>query len=93
MTGLKISKNWPAFILLLCMLRQPAIFNYDKTGQFWKKMLNRTSQQKKMPGHKPIKDRLTLALCANMSTNANVSGNCKINLLLVYPFKNPVAFK
>lgn len=40
-----------------------------------------------------MKGRLTFALCANMSANANVSGNCKINLLLVYHIKNPVAFK
>ncbi|GBN81232.1 Tigger transposable element-derived protein 1 [Araneus ventricosus] len=40
-----------------------------------------------MPGHKPMKDRLTLALCAN------ASGDCKIKPLLVYHSENPTAFK
>ena len=57
------------------------VFNCDKTGLFWKKMPRRTYimvEEKKMPGHKPMKDRLTLALCAN------ASGDCKIKLLLIY---------
>ncbi|XP_064111291.1 tigger transposable element-derived protein 1-like [Macrobrachium nipponense] len=41
----------------------------------------------KMPGHKPMKDRLTLALCAN------ASGDCKVKPLLVYHSENPRAFK
>ncbi|XP_064111358.1 tigger transposable element-derived protein 1-like [Macrobrachium nipponense] len=45
------------------------------------------AEEKKMPGHKPIKDRLTLALCAN------ASGDCKIKPLLVYHSENPRAFK
>ncbi|XP_064093865.1 tigger transposable element-derived protein 1-like [Macrobrachium nipponense] len=46
------------------------IFNCDETGLFWKKMPRRTyitEEEKKMPGHKPMKDRLTLALCAHAS--------------------------
>ncbi|GIY07058.1 hypothetical protein CDAR_282281 [Caerostris darwini] len=46
------------------------VFNCDETGLFWKKMPNRTyitTEEKMMPGHKPMKDRLTLALCANAS--------------------------
>ncbi|UYV61277.1 hypothetical protein LAZ67_1004216 [Cordylochernes scorpioides] len=57
------------------------VFNCDETGLFWKKMPNRTyitAEEKMMPGHKPMKDRLTLALCAN------ASGDCKIKPLLVY---------
>ena len=66
------------------------VFNCDETGLFWKKMPRRTfitADEKKQPGHKPMKDRLTLALCAN------ASGDCKIKPLLVYHSENPRAFK
>uniref|UniRef100_A0A5F8G8Y5 HTH CENPB-type domain-containing protein n=1 Tax=Monodelphis domestica TaxID=13616 RepID=A0A5F8G8Y5_MONDO len=66
------------------------VFNCDETGLFWKKMPRRTyitAEEKSMPGHKPMKDRLTLALCAN------ASGDCKIKPLLVYHSENPRAFK
>ncbi|UYV77858.1 hypothetical protein LAZ67_15002604 [Cordylochernes scorpioides] len=66
------------------------VFNCDETGLFWKKMPNRTyitAEEKMMPGHKPMKDRLTLALCPN------ASGDCKIKPLLVYHSENPRAFK
>ncbi|GBN50728.1 Tigger transposable element-derived protein 1 [Araneus ventricosus] len=66
------------------------VFNCDETGLFWKKMPNRTyitAEEKIMPGHKPMKNRLTLALCAN------ASGDCKIKPLLVYHSENPRAFK
>ncbi|GBO19329.1 Tigger transposable element-derived protein 1 [Araneus ventricosus] len=65
------------------------VFNCDETGLFWKKMPNRTyitAEEKIMPGHKSMKDRLTLALCAN------ASGDCK-RPLLVYHSENPRAFK
>ncbi|XP_064109669.1 tigger transposable element-derived protein 1-like [Macrobrachium nipponense] len=55
------------------------IFNCDETGLFWKKMPRRTyitEEEMMMPGHKPMKDRLTLALCANASSD------CKIKPLL-----------
>ncbi|XP_068237203.1 tigger transposable element-derived protein 1-like [Palaemon carinicauda] len=55
------------------------VFNCDETGLFSKKMPSRTyitAEEKKMPGHKPMKDRLTLVLCAN------VSGDGKIKPLL-----------
>lgn len=66
------------------------VFNCDETGLFWKKMPRRTyitAEEIKMPGHKPMKDRLTLALCAN------ASGDCKVKPLLVYHSENPRAFK
>ncbi|GBM74592.1 Tigger transposable element-derived protein 1 [Araneus ventricosus] len=65
------------------------VFNCDETGLLWKKMPNRTyitAEEKIMPGHKPMKDRLTLALCAN------ASGDCKIKPLLVHHSENPRAF-
>ena len=65
------------------------VFNCDETGLFWKKMPRRTFitvEEKKMPGHKPMKDRLTLALCAN------ASGDLKVKPLLVYHSENPRAF-
>lgn len=66
------------------------VFNCDETGLFWKKLPCRTyitAEEKKLPGHKPMKDRLTLALCAN------ASGDLKIKPLLVYHSENPRAFK
>ncbi|XP_019210812.1 tigger transposable element-derived protein 1-like [Oreochromis niloticus] len=66
------------------------VFNCDETGLFWKKMPRRTyitMEEIKMPGHKTMKDRLTLALCAN------ASGDCKVKPLLVYHSENPRAFK
>ncbi|XP_068245155.1 tigger transposable element-derived protein 1-like [Palaemon carinicauda] len=46
-----------------------------------------TAEEKKLPGHKPMKDRLTLALCANATSD------CKVKPLLVYRSENPRAFK
>ncbi|GFS79232.1 tigger transposable element-derived protein 1 [Nephila pilipes] len=65
------------------------VFNCDETGLFWKKMMNRTyiTAEEMMPGHKPMKDRLTLVLCDNASVD------CKIKPLLVYHSENPRAFK
>ncbi|GFX56367.1 tigger transposable element-derived protein 1 [Trichonephila clavipes] len=50
--------------------RPQQIFNCDETGLFWKRMPNRTyitKDEKSVPGHKPMKDRLTLLLEANAS--------------------------
>ncbi|XP_064090690.1 tigger transposable element-derived protein 1-like [Macrobrachium nipponense] len=46
-----------------------------------------TAEEKALPGHKPMKDRLTLLFCAN------ASGDCKVKPLLVYHSENPRAFK
>jgi hypothetical protein len=46
------------------------VFNCDETGLFWKKMPKRTyitKEEKALPGHKPMKYRLTLFLCGNTS--------------------------
>ncbi|XP_060697366.1 tigger transposable element-derived protein 1-like [Hemiscyllium ocellatum] len=66
------------------------VFNCDEAGLFWKKMTRRTyvtKEEKSLPGHKPMKDRLTLLLCGN------ASGDCKIKLLIVYHSENPRVFK
>ncbi|CAI5790600.1 transposable element-derived 1-like [Podarcis lilfordi] len=66
------------------------VFNCDETGLFWKRMPKRTfitQEEAKLPGHKPMKDRLTLLFCAN------ASGDLKIKPLLVYHSENPRAFK
>ncbi|XP_066531040.1 tigger transposable element-derived protein 1-like [Hoplias malabaricus] len=65
------------------------VFNCDETVLFWKKMPKRTyitQEEATISGHKPMKDRLTLALCAN------ASGDCKVKLLLVYHSENQRAF-
>lgn len=61
----------------------------DETELLWKKMPSKTditTEEKKMPGHKPMKDRLILAVCAN------ASGNCMVKLLFVYHSENLRAF-
>ncbi|GFT76687.1 tigger transposable element-derived protein 1 [Nephila pilipes] len=66
------------------------MFNCDETGLFCKKMPRRTfitAEEKNLPGHKAMKDRLTLALCSN------AIGDFKIKPLLVYHSENPRAFK
>ena len=66
------------------------VFNADETGLFWKKMPSRTyitKEEKSLPGHKPMKDRLTLLLCGN------ASGDFKIKPMLVYHSDNPRVFK
>jgi hypothetical protein len=46
-----------------------------------------TQEETSLPGHKPMKDILTLLLCGN------ASGVCKIKPLLIYHSENPRAFK
>lgn len=61
-----------------------------RQGYFGKKISKSTyiiAEEKNMPSHKPMNDRLTLIL------GANVSGKCKINPLLVYHSDKPRAFK
>ncbi|XP_068235575.1 tigger transposable element-derived protein 1-like [Palaemon carinicauda] len=66
------------------------LFNCDETGFFWKKMPRRTflpAEEKRLPNHKPTKDRLTLGL------RTNASGDCKVEPLLVNHSEYPRAFK
>ncbi|XP_014786618.1 tigger transposable element-derived protein 1-like, partial [Octopus bimaculoides] len=63
------------------------VFNCDEAGHFWKKIPRRTyitAEEKKLPGHKPMKDRLTLA---------NASEDLKHKSLFVYHSENTQAFK
>ncbi|XP_068245325.1 tigger transposable element-derived protein 1-like [Palaemon carinicauda] len=46
-----------------------------------------TAEEKRLPGHKPMKDRLTLALCVSASVDF------KVKPLLVYHSNTPRAFK
>ncbi|XP_068203656.1 tigger transposable element-derived protein 1-like [Palaemon carinicauda] len=67
--GSRNLRDGPGNIQLFDMERLQ-VFNCDETSLFWKKRPSRTyitDEEKKMPGHKPMKDRLTLALCANNS--------------------------
>ncbi|KAJ7319635.1 hypothetical protein JRQ81_019146 [Phrynocephalus forsythii] len=69
---------------------QEQVFNCDKTDLFWKKMPKRTfitQKEAPLPGHKPIKDCLTLLFCTN------ASGDLKIKPILMYHSENPQAFK
>ena len=66
------------------------VFNCNKTSLFWKKMAKKTyltKEEKALPGHKPMKDRLTLLFCAN------ASGDLKITPSLVYHSENPQVLK
>ncbi|GAB6023411.1 hypothetical protein CHUAL_014216 [Chamberlinius hualienensis] len=66
------------------------VFNCNVTGLFWKRMPKRTyitQEEKALPGHKPMKDRINLLLCSN------ATGDLKIKPLLVYHSENPRAFK
>ncbi|GFQ69500.1 tigger transposable element-derived protein 1 [Trichonephila clavata] len=70
--------------------RSQQIFNCDEIGLFWKRMPNHiyiTKDEKSIPGHKPMKDRLTLLL------GANASGDMKLKPLFVYHSENPRALK
>ncbi|XP_068237006.1 tigger transposable element-derived protein 1-like [Palaemon carinicauda] len=48
----------------------PQVFNCDESGVLWKNKPRKkfiTAEEKSLLNHKPMKDRLTLALCANVS--------------------------
>ncbi|XP_035209655.1 tigger transposable element-derived protein 1-like [Stegodyphus dumicola] len=65
------------------------VFNCDETGFFWKKMppsyIHHRRRKRNFLDTKPLKDRLTLALCAN------ASGDLKIKTPTGIPLKNPCA--
>lgn len=66
------------------------IFNADETGLNWKKMPKRTyvsKAEKKAPGFKAAKDRLSLLFCSNKS------GDLMTKPLAIHKSLNPRAFK
>ena len=57
------------------------VFNGNETGLFLKKFPNHTfitEEEKALPGHKPMKDRLILLI------SGNASGDFQVKPLLVY---------
>ncbi|GFR30498.1 tigger transposable element-derived protein 1 [Trichonephila clavata] len=85
----KFSINFQKFIMDEGYCPQQ-VFNADETGLFWKRMPSRTfitKEEKKLPGHKAMKDRLTLMILSNASEDL------KIKPLLVYHSENPRIFK
>ena len=65
------------------------MLNCDETGLFCRKMSNRTyitKEKKSMPGHKPMKERITILVFAN------ASDDCKIKPMVFYHSKNPIIF-
>ncbi|GFQ71037.1 tigger transposable element-derived protein 1 [Trichonephila clavata] len=65
----KFSINFQKFIMDEGYCPQQ-VFNADETGLFWKRMPSRTfitKEEKKLPGHKAMKDRLTLMISSNAS--------------------------
>ena len=66
------------------------VLNCNDTALFWKKMPNRsyiTQEEKTFPGHRPMKDRLTLLLCGN------AGGYLKLKPLTVYHSEKPMSFQ
>ena len=62
----------------------------DETGLLLKRMPCKTyisKEETTLPGHKSMKDQLTLFFCAN------ALGDCKVKTLLMYHLENPRAFK
>ena len=46
-----------------------------------------TKEEKSTPGHKPMKDRITILICAN------AGGECKINRMVIYHLVYPRILK
>lgn len=71
-------------------LSRAQIYNADETGLYWKALPSKTlvdHTEKSAPGHKLIKERITLMACAN------ASGEHKLKLLCIGKSKNPRSFK
>lgn len=71
-------------------LSRAQIYNADETGLYWKALPSKTlvdRTEKSAPGHKLIKETITLMACAN------ASGEHKLKLLCIGKSKNPRSFK
>ena len=66
------------------------MFICDETVLLREKRYNRTDitrEEKPLPGHSPMKDRITLLICGN------VSSDCNIKSMVIYHSENPKIFK
>lgn len=66
------------------------VFNVDETGLYWKRMPKRTvisREEKKAPGHKASKDRVSLLV------GGNAEGDFKLKVLLIHHSRNPRSLK
>ncbi|XP_072270768.1 tigger transposable element-derived protein 1-like [Pyxicephalus adspersus] len=63
------------------------IFNAEETCLFWRKMSERTKEEKSAPGYRASKDRLALLV------GGNAAGDFKLKPLLVHHSLNPRALR
>lgn len=66
------------------------VFNADETGLYWKRMPTKTvisRNEKKAPGHKASKDRVSLLF------GGNAAGDFKLKPVLIHHSENPRALK
>ena len=66
------------------------VLNCVETALFWKNMLNKTYTTKEeisLPGHKPMRDRITILECTNGC------GDCEIRPMFIYHSENPRTFE
>ena len=71
-------------------LTEEQVYNADLTGLYWKLLPDHTlasRAENDAPGHKKIKDRVTLLVATN------ASGNHKLRLLTIGKSRNPRCFK
>lgn len=66
------------------------VFNGDETGLYWKRMPKRTvisREEKKTPGHKASKDRVSLLV------GGNAESDFKLKVILIHHSQNPRSLK
>ena len=67
-------------------LRPEQFYNADETGLYWKMLPNKTlagRSETSAPGHKKMKERVSLLACANST------GTHRLPILLIGNHKNP----
>jgi len=84
-------KKWKTEILEPLLMKYPKedVFNLDETGLFYRLMTDQTLSFKgeKCSGGRLSKERLTVALCANMS------GTEKMEPIIISKYGRPRCFK